>query len=94
MVTYQVRLNDGVTFGIERHGADGRPVSSAAGPARQIGHMNVRSAVMQYRRDLEYAFADLVVCDSEIETDQMLRFARACSQNHRVADIGRIIAWT
>ena len=31
-----MRRYDGVTFGIERHGADGRPVSSVAGPARRV----------------------------------------------------------
>ena len=29
-------LYDGVAFGIERHGADGHPVSRVAGPARGI----------------------------------------------------------
>jgi hypothetical protein len=31
--TSQMRLYDGVTFWIERHGTDGHPVSSVAGPA-------------------------------------------------------------
>src|SRR5574340_1510663 len=30
-----MRLYDGVTFGVERHGADGRPVARVAGPARR-----------------------------------------------------------
>lgn len=31
-----MRLDDGISFWIERHGADGRPVSSIARPARRI----------------------------------------------------------
>jgi hypothetical protein len=34
--TRQMRLYDGVTFWIERQGTDGQPVSSVAGPARQV----------------------------------------------------------
>ena len=31
-----MRLHDGVAFWVERHGADGRPIPSVAGPARRI----------------------------------------------------------
>jgi hypothetical protein len=31
-----MRLNDGITFGVEGHGADWRPVASTAGPASRI----------------------------------------------------------
>jgi len=36
MVTSQMRLDDAVTFGVERDGADGRPVSGIARPARRV----------------------------------------------------------
>jgi hypothetical protein len=32
----RMRLDDGVAFGVERHGADGRPVARGAGPARRV----------------------------------------------------------
>ena len=31
-----MRLDDRVAFGVERHGADGRPIAGVAGPARRV----------------------------------------------------------
>jgi hypothetical protein len=46
-----MRLDDAVTFGVERHGADGRPVAALAGPARRILLTSAGTKRMPARQD-------------------------------------------
>ena len=46
-----MRLYDGIAFGIERHGANGRPVSSVARPARRVECARPEVQVMSGRQN-------------------------------------------
>ena len=51
MVAFQMRLYDGVAFGVEGNGADGCPVSSVARPARRIELSSPEVQGMPRRQD-------------------------------------------